>query len=251
MLRLHIKAQFAAFRTFTAGYFRPTMPFIPPSAAYGLALNLAGIETRLDDGKSPMTLMRRDLPSVEIALGTVKFPKVHSIFQQLHNYPVGTTGMEHAPECKGAKYNIQPVRREFLSGIDAYICLRGNDELQERISRTLRNGTQSLSEELTRYGIPFLGDNSFMIDILHQEIAPQMPAYWYQKLTPDDILSNKHPSRLTIWIDRKDMTNTITALYAPTNEIFPEPPDEKCWTRISPSNMATPISKKRKRKAKS
>ncbi len=58
MIRLRITAPFGAFRTFTAGAYRPSMPFMPPSAAYGLLLGLAGIETRLDDGQSPMTLMQ-------------------------------------------------------------------------------------------------------------------------------------------------------------------------------------------------
>ena len=32
-------------RTFTAGWYRPTATFLTPSAAYGLLLNLAGIES--------------------------------------------------------------------------------------------------------------------------------------------------------------------------------------------------------------
>src|ERR1017187_95754 len=108
MLRIRVKAPFAAFRSFTAGSYRPTMPFLTPSAAYGLALNLAAVESRFDDGKSPMTLMRRDLPALEMALGAVTLPEVHSIYQQLHNYPVGASGKERAGDCKGAKYNIQP-----------------------------------------------------------------------------------------------------------------------------------------------
>ena len=43
--------------------------FLTPSAAYGLALNLAGIETRRDDGLSAMTVTRFDLPPARIALG--------------------------------------------------------------------------------------------------------------------------------------------------------------------------------------
>ena len=42
MLLLYIKAPFAAFRTFTAGRYRPTAPFLTPSAAYGLVLNAQG-----------------------------------------------------------------------------------------------------------------------------------------------------------------------------------------------------------------
>ena len=59
MFCLLIESRFAAFRPFITGSFRPTAPFITPSAAYGLLLNLAGIEMREDDGKSAMTLIKK------------------------------------------------------------------------------------------------------------------------------------------------------------------------------------------------
>jgi len=61
MLWLRIEAPFATCRTFTAGWYRPTATFLTPSAAYGLVLNLAGIDSRLregaegHDGKTPAT----------------------------------------------------------------------------------------------------------------------------------------------------------------------------------------------------
>ena len=70
MFCLLIESRFAAFRPFITGSFRPTTPFITPSAAYGLLLNLAGIEMREDDGKSAMTLIKKSgLPEMDIALG--------------------------------------------------------------------------------------------------------------------------------------------------------------------------------------
>ena len=42
MLCLYVQAPFAACRTFTAGWYRPTATFLTPSAAYGLILNVAG-----------------------------------------------------------------------------------------------------------------------------------------------------------------------------------------------------------------
>src|SRR6186997_1870278 len=75
MLRLYVQAPFAAFRTFTAGWYRPTATFLTPSAAYGLALNLARFETRLREedpthpGTAPASLTRPGLPAVRIALG--------------------------------------------------------------------------------------------------------------------------------------------------------------------------------------
>jgi CRISPR-associated protein Cas5t len=94
MLVLRLDAPFGVFRTFTAGSFRPTASFVTPSAAYGLLLNIAGIEMRHDDGKSVATLIRpKGLPAVDIALGARgELPRQQSMFQQLHNYPVGNSG---------------------------------------------------------------------------------------------------------------------------------------------------------------
>ena len=75
MLCLYVQAPFAACRTFTAGWYRPTATFLTPSAAYGLVLNVAGIESRLreeadtHDGRTPASLMRPGLPAVRLALG--------------------------------------------------------------------------------------------------------------------------------------------------------------------------------------
>src|SRR5829696_6921703 len=103
MLFLYVEAPFATFRTFTAGSYRPTAPFITPSAAYGLLLNVAGIESRRDDGKSVMTLTAAGLPEVEVAVGAVRVPELQSLYQQLHNYPVGATGRDRAADTKGNK----------------------------------------------------------------------------------------------------------------------------------------------------
>src|SRR5271155_4653921 len=103
MLCLSLQAPFAACRTFTAGWYRPTATFLTPSAAYGLLLNVAGIESRLreeddgHDGKTPTSLTRTGLPKLRLALGAPaapeeeRYPRVQTVFQQLHNYPVGTS----------------------------------------------------------------------------------------------------------------------------------------------------------------
>jgi len=233
MLRLRVKAPFAAFRTFTAGTFRPTAPFLTPSAAYGLLLNIAGIESRYDDGKSVMTLMRSDLPVAEIAIGAIVFPERQSIFQQLHNYPVGSSGKDHAALCRGAKYNIQPVRREFLASLDAAVCLRGNDQLEAQVRAGIRDGTRTSVDGRPRYGVPFLGDNSFMIDTLREEPADQTPAYWFRRLARDETAPGRCLTRLTAWIDRADMSRTVAHLYAPIEDPQPQPPEE-AWTLIQP-----------------
>ncbi len=246
MLHLRLKAPFGAFRTFTAGSYRPTAPFITPSAAYGLILNIAGIESRYDDGQATMTLMKFGLPRVEIALGAITFPETQSIYQQLHNYPVGATGKDRAAETKGAKYNIQPVQREFLSGLDAYLCLRGNGRLEGQVSEGLRQGGRSLCEGRPRYGIPFLGDNNFMIDVLREE--PVLgPAFWYRRLT-GELGPITGRCRLTAWIDRADMSRTVAYLYAPTKDVVAAVPEE-AWTLIAPPSE-TPLSVTKGRKKK-
>src|SRR5262245_34532498 len=101
---LYLEAPFAAFRCFAAGGYRPTATFLTPSAAYGLLLHVAGIESRLREeaaghgGQLPASLTRPRLPPVRLALGAPlapggdPFPAVQTVFQQLHNYPVGASG---------------------------------------------------------------------------------------------------------------------------------------------------------------
>ena len=87
-LFLQLDAPFAAFRWLQAGVYRGTSPVIPPSAAWGLALNLAAIETRggLDE---PVTPIRPDAPHLDIAVGIVRSGQRSTLYQQLHSYPVG------------------------------------------------------------------------------------------------------------------------------------------------------------------
>jgi CRISPR-associated protein Cas5t len=233
VIRLRIKAPFAAFRPFAAGSFRPSAPFITFSAAYGLAMNIAGIETRYDDRELPMTLMRQGLPSVEMAIGVITIPKKHTIYQQLHNYPIGSTGKEYANRCRGAKYNIQPIRREFLSGIEGYICISKNPEIEEKIRLGLRIGSNIANNEELRYGIPFLGDNNHMVDILQEEEKPLKQAYWYQKVGLEYGDNLKSRCRMTIWINRANMQETISQIFELTEVPLFEPP-QKAWIEITP-----------------
>src|SRR5688572_18094749 len=104
MLCLYLQAPFATCRTFTAGWYRPTATFLTPSAAYGLVLNIAAVETRLREEDAahdggPASLTRSGLPRLRLALGAPAgghdpFPRVQTVYQQLHNYPVGTSGSE-------------------------------------------------------------------------------------------------------------------------------------------------------------
>ncbi len=235
MILLSLRAPFAAFRPFTAGWYRPTAGFLTPSAAYGLALNFAGEETRHDDGISAMTVTKAGLPPARIAIGADPahpLPTIQTIFQQLHNYPVGASGKERKDDTKGSKYNITPVRREFLSGLNAVVALDffNHPTIEDRIRESLDGKPLSLG---TRYGLPFLGDNAFLPDRV-EILEKPAPARWYRRLDSDGG-TVRDSTRLTIWIDRQDMSKTRSALYAPDleREASPEIP-EAAWTLINP-----------------
>jgi CRISPR-associated protein Cas5t len=237
MLCLYVEAPFAACRTFTAGWYRPTATFLTPSAAYGLVLNVACIETRLreeedgHDGKTPASITRSELPAVRLAIGAPAdnnpYPRVQSVYQQLHNYPVGTSGSERAESARGNKYNITPVRREFLSALRAIVCVDGNDDLEDLVRRGLRGELNA-----DRYGLPFLGDNSFLLDRLEE--IDQVPAvHWYRLVTDAGGVPHPRTTRLTVWIDRANLSRTVSNLYAPAEDATIEIP-AAAWTEVIP-----------------
>lgn len=252
MLCLYVQAPFAACRTFTAGWYRPTATFLSPSAAYGLLLNIAGIESRLreedsiHDGKTPASLMRPGLPAVRFALGPPPrdgnpFPQVQTVYQQLHNYPVGTSGQERAESAKGNKYNITPIRREFLTDLRAIIAVDGNPDLEDKVRRGLRGEFNA-----NRYGLPFLGDNAFLLDRI-EEKPPVPKAHWYERVTEVSGSGPRpHTTRLTILIDRADLSRTTSALYAPAEQASAEIP-EAAWTPINPPPIQPELPPKGRR----
>lgn len=254
MLVLYVEAPFAVCRTFTAGWYRPTATFLTPSAAYGLLLNLAGVEIRLREEEPgypvkagvPATVTRSGLPSAKIALGASagKFrrgrivpldkekgeepcPRVQTVYQQLHNYPVGSSGGERAEATFGNKYNISPVRREVLVALRAVIALDASSELEQRVRHGVEGGATA-----GRYGLPFLGDNAFLPDRIELLDTPPT-AHWYERLTADGEKVRPRASRLTIWIDRTDMSRTRSDLYAPISSASADIPSS-AWTEINP-----------------
>ncbi|MGE3596050.1 MAG: type I-MYXAN CRISPR-associated protein Cas5/Cmx5/DevS, partial [Dehalococcoidia bacterium] len=202
MLNLRVRGPFAAFRMFTAGAYRPSAPFLTPSAAYGLLLNIAGMEMRHDDGTSEMTLIADNLPTIEIALGEVSPPGRSNLFQQLHAYPVSEKTRRARLSESGAKATVQPARRELLVGLDVCVSVRGPEELETRIRDGLRLGTAFQPEGHPRYGLPFLGDNSFLPSHLDEVEAPPA-AHWYRKVERSAAIGAADVCLLTVWIDRK------------------------------------------------
>ncbi|MDX2217050.1 MAG: type I-MYXAN CRISPR-associated protein Cas5/Cmx5/DevS [Oculatellaceae cyanobacterium bins.114] len=222
-LWLRIRAPFAAFRGFQAGVYRATAPVMPPSTAFGLVLNLAGIEMR-DTTNRPTTLIRSDLPCLKLAIGTVPGTdsEVCTLYQQLHSYPVGASGKELAARTHGAKYWIVPVRREFLVGLDMVLGVQAEAQLLQQVQQGLRGELDK-----PRYGLPFAGDNNFLFDRIDILDAPP-PTLWYVQMQSDD--PPMHGSyRLTVGINRADNSKTTSFLYAPLEEPSSEPP-ETAWT---------------------
>ena len=117
--------------------------------------------------------------------------------------------------------------------------------MEEQVREGLRQGGRSLCEGRPRYGIPFLGDNNFMIDVLREE--PVLgPAFWYRRLT-GELGPITGRCRLTAWIDRADMSRTVAYLYAPTKDIVAAVPEE-AWTLIAPPSETLSVTKGRKKK---
>ncbi|MCA9688328.1 MAG: CRISPR-associated protein Cas5 [Myxococcales bacterium] len=232
-LWLRVRAPFAAFRWLQAGVYRATSPVIPPSAAWGMLLNFAHVETRAPGVET--TLIRPDAPPLCLAVGRVALgeseyrePEVATIYQQLHGYPVGASGAELAKRTHGAKYWIAPVRRELLVGFDCMIGARCDDgELLARVGAGLRG---ELGE--ARYGLPFAGDNNLLLDRVDLLDAP-VETRWYAALA-DDEAKPRGSCRLTVAIDRADSSRTSTLLCAPTEPTTTPPDAAWVWVPRAP-----------------
>lgn len=228
---LRLRAPFAAYRPLQAGSLRATLPVMPYSAAWGLALNLAGIETRkgVDQtvtGTDPMA------PPLRLAIGLPgPAPGVGSLFQQAHSYPVGSSGKDLQEHTHGAKYWITPVRREVLVDLDVVVGVEAADDLLTRLHDGL-----SGRGAWRRYGLPFAGDNNLLFDRIDLVLNPP-PSRWY---TPVELsgLPRRGATRLTRAIDRADSSKTVTDLVSPTAEAMESPPNQAWrWTPREPATQ--------------
>ncbi len=230
---LRIKAPFAAFRYFQAGVFRSSSPTIPHSAAWGLVLNLAGIEVRTNLDKT-ITEIDPNAPKLSLAIGTIQQAEKATLYQQLHSYPVGASGKEFAERTKGAKYWIAPVKREVLVGLDVMLGIKTDDpSLLERVKHGLRGELP-----IERYGLPFAGDNNLLFDQLDILETP-LPANWY---VPVEAESSPRVGscRLSVKIDRFDSSKSVSLLFAPESNQTEEPPAGAwVWTPESPIAIAS------------
>jgi CRISPR-associated protein Cas5t len=209
MVCIYVQAPFAVFRQFSAGSFRHTAGFITHSAAYGLLLNAAGIEMRRHDPAQPMTVIQEGLPRFKLALSALELPAKHSLFQQLHNYPVGSSGEDNKSGARGSKYNIAPARRAFLSNLKGYICIEGNTVFEKQLQLGLQG------KAARSYGLPFLGDNNFFLDRFEISPIPERTHWFVRAAVEEEHNMLDNITRLTIKIDRADMSKTETDLFVP------------------------------------
>jgi CRISPR-associated protein Cas5t len=231
---IHVKAPFAAYRYFQAGNYRVTMPTMPHSAAYGLILNLAGIEMRtainemttlIKDVAKDYSFENEDLiPSFEIAIGDIEITKKGSVYQQLHDYPPAIKE-DKKERAKGTKPRILPTRREFLIGLNTIIGVRTNlSGLKKMIFKGMNGDTKN------RYGLPFAGDNNYLFDFLEIYEKAIYPTTWYYPVSVDEIPETE-TVRLTVGIDRNDNSKTSSPLFATTKEKSNNPPPNAwVWT---------------------
>ncbi|BDA66912.1 fruiting body developmental protein S-like protein [Calothrix sp. PCC 7716] len=226
----HLKAPFASFRPFQSGASRSTTPIPSPSTVYGLLLNIAGIEQRIELA-NPVTLIRDDLPEIEIAIAQVSQPETAVLDQQLHQYPVGASGKELAEKTHGSKYWIAPVKRQVLVGLNLVIGMRAEKWLCERI-------LQGLNGELDepRYGLPFAGDNNFLFDSIEPIDSPLM-ARWYSPLEQGNRSAERGYCRLTVWIDRADNSKTQIEVFTPSS--FCLQPPSNSWIQLPKSGIGS------------
>lgn len=220
---LRARAPFAAYRWLQAGVYRGSAPTMTPTAAWGLVLNVAAIETRgaLD---GPVTPIRAEAPTLELAVGELAPAETSTLYQQLHSYPVGSSGKELAARVHGQKYWIAPVKREVLIGLDCIIGVRGPYDVLDRVRL---GATGELDAH--RYGIPFAGDNSFFFERL-ELVEPGADARWYTPVTSAGPAPGS--ARLTVSIDRIDSSRSVSRLFMPSAPAA-LPPDE-AWQRVGP-----------------
>jgi CRISPR-associated protein Cas5t len=219
---LRLDAPFSAWRWMQAGVYRATFPVIPPSAAWGLVLNLAGIETRGSLGEV-VTPIRAGAPVLEIAVGVERPGQKGTLYQQLHSYPVGNSGTEFKAKTFGNKYWIAPAKREVLVGLVAVVAARGDAALIARVADGLAGRLDT-----PRYGLPFAGDNQFLFSDI-AVVPAHTPARWYVPTSGTE--AARESTRLTTNIDRGDASRTQAPLFAP-GDLGPCP--EGAWTRIGP-----------------
>ena len=225
MFTLYVQAPFARFQHFVGGKWRPTADFITPSAAFGLVLNLASIDMREGLGTERYTQIKPGVADMEIALGALEMPAKQRVLQHLHTYAQQPTGVERvrADDCRGHPHMMSPCWRETLVGIRAYVAVKPIHpaNLEEQV----RYG---LAGKLPRYGVPFLGDSNYILDVVRMANRLE-PAMWFEQV-PGDQGGMPYVTRLTVTIDRNDSARTVTSTFCASKPCAEVPP--AAWVRV-------------------
>lgn len=228
-LWLHIYAPFASFPYLRTGTYRDTMPIMPPSAAYGLILNLAGIEMR-GSLKQKITPIRSNLPAIKLAFGRVAGSnnQISVLLQNFHSYPIGKAGQERKPKTHGNKYWIEPTYREVIVDLDMMLGVKADSELISLVR-------QGLNGESDRhfYGFPFAGDNNFIFDRIDPLEKP-LSTHWFVR-SDSNLELEPGAVSLTVEIDRQNPSQTKSLLFSATQNPSTFLPDSE-WLSIFESS---------------
>ena len=229
-LWLHIRTPFASFSTIRTGTYRDTMPIMPPSAAYGLILNLAGIEMRGSLRKS-ITPIRSNLPHIKLVFGRVagSNSKISVLLQNFHSYPIGQTGKERKAKTHGNKYWIEPTYREVIVNLDIMLWVKA----ESKLISSVRQGLEGKSD-CSYYGFPFAGDNNFLFDRIDYLENP-LPTHWFVQ-SDSNLELEPGAVSLSVEIDRQNPSQTKSLLFSATQHPFTSLPDSE-WLSIFESSQ--------------
>ena len=211
-----VRGPFARFQPYSAGTYRATMKFMPHSAAYGLILHLAGIESRLEDSKLLRDPGSAGPPSGRIAVGAVEhFPTVQVNCQQMHNYPVGPTGKKQ--RLIAPARNITSSSRSGSSSPTfvwrsrwtlTKICWTGCEPVSSAV--LTGSATSEVSFSLVT------GTSRPAMSCLPRR--PRRHTGSGQSSDRERIGDVRHSTYLTIRIDRTDSSKTVSKLFCPVSE---------------------------------
>jgi CRISPR-associated protein Cas5t len=248
LFKLYAEAPFAAYRPLWGGWFRPTAIFMSHSAAYGLLLNIAGIDYRVagrhngatppDPGKSPR--LRIAVGCLPKPQGGPSMPSVGSSLEQLHVYPLNGEKTETSKKTKTSKTktlqktHVRPVTGEFLVNLKAVIGIDAEPDLVEK----LRDG---LNGNLARRGAPFAGDSNMGFSYLEEYDGP---AYWFSPFNHQVIGQDARYMHSTLWIDRHESNRTRTGTFVLGGSPEVDVP-EGGWVTLPPTDWHGVTSKRR------
>lgn len=212
-------AQFAMHLQRYAGGIQATWPIPTPAEAYGLLLNLCGIDSN-DHTCLPALPTRRDAPSFWTAIGSISTAGRGKILTHQHIHRVGKQNIDP----RGLKTSIEPAHREVLVGTQFVVGMRADKSLTDRIIPCLRG-------DIPAYNFLTAGTSDSLIDRV--EVLDSPPeANWYAALDPKSPpRAGSH--RFPVWIDRRNEGKGRSTILAPTERTSEVP--GTAWVRVGPN----------------